>query len=129
MFWKKKKLPDPVDTLAEFDDQRAAYRYVFRPGQGISIKFKGKSVRVTDISAGGLAFINRGFKKYDTDTISVDLDIPNYPGDRRFTGQLRILHLNREGICHCIFENCTVDDYEFIHKYVLELQKQDLKNK
>ena len=127
MFWKKKTSDSPA--IIEYDDQREAFRYVFQPEDRLSMVFKGKSVSVLDISAGGMAFTDQGFEKYDTDTISLDLDIPNYRGETRLSAQVRILHLTREGICHSIFESCGVDEYERIHKYVLEMQKQDLRYK
>ncbi len=89
--------------------------------------FYGKTVSILDISAGGLACTNNGFNKYDIDRVSLELEIPNLPGTSVFNAQVRILHLTRNDICHCIFENCSVDEYEVIHKYVLEMQKQDLK--
>ena len=128
MFWKKKK-PPAVDTLVEFDDKREAFRYVFPPGKRLPIVFRGKPVRVLDLSAGGIAFTDEGFKVYDTDTIQLNLSMPNYMGNTVLKVQVRVLYVTDKGLCHCIFENCLVEDYELIHKYVLEMQKQDLKNR
>lgn len=127
MFWKKKKKTTDPLTISDIDDQRAAFRYVFQPEQRLSMTFKGRTVTVLDISAGGLACTNHEFKKYDIETVTLELKIPNQSKFSVFTADVRILHLTRDDRCHCIFENCTVDEYEIIHKYVLEMQKQDLK--
>jgi len=43
-----------------------------------------------------------------------------------FSAQLRILDIFGQGVCHSIFENCTIQKYEIIHKYVLEMQKKEM---
>ena len=88
--------------------------------------FKQKAVKVLDLSAGGMAFKNEGFIQYDVDQITFLLNLPNSVGNLKFTAQLRILNINNKGICHCIFENCTIEEYEMIHKFVFEMQKMDL---
>ena len=125
MFWKKKK---PVtDTIVpDSDDQRESYRYEFEEGQGFEMIFQGKTVTVLNISAGGLAFKNSGFKQFDTDFVKFTLDIPNFTGNTDFYAGLRILNISENDICHCIFEQCSLDQHELIHKYVLEMQKNDL---
>jgi len=73
-----------------------------------------------------MAFRDEGFTRYDVDQITLVLDIPNYRGETFFSAQLRILDISERGICHCIFENCTIQKYEIIHKYVLEMQKKEM---
>tara|TARA_B100000614_G_C14396633_1_gene431987 strand:+ start:66 stop:476 length:411 start_codon:yes stop_codon:yes gene_type:complete len=128
LFWKKKK-PPAVDTLVEFDDKREAFRYVFPPGKRLPMVFKGKPVRVIDLSAGGIAFTNEGFKTNETDTVQLNLKMPNYKGNTVFKAVAKVIRVTDKGICHCLFENCRVEDYELLHKYVLEMQKQDLKKR
>jgi len=111
----------------DLDDQRAAFRYVFKEKDRPTLVFKGKTVRIYDISAGGVAFENKGFSKYDADGICLNMDMPNFHGNPVLSVQVRILHLTASQICHGIFENCSVDEYEMIHKYVLEMQKKDIK--
>ena len=126
MFWKKKKqiidIQDPMDEK----DQREAFRYIFKGDKHLPMDFKQKPVNVLDISAGGMAFKDEGFMQYDVDQITLFLHLPNYTGDGKFTAQLRILNINDRGICHCIFEKCTIEEYEMVHRYVLEMQKSDL---
>lgn len=73
-----------------------------------------------------MAFINKGFSQFDFDFIKFKLDIPGFNGDSTFFAGLRILKIDSENICHCIFEQCSLDQHELIHRYVLEMQKHDL---
>ncbi len=126
MFWKKMKTTTDAIELMEEADQREAFRYVFKGDRHLSMIFKEKSVQILDISAGGIAFKGEGFRRYDADQISLFLNIPNYRGDATFSARLRILNITDNGICHCIFEKCTIEKYEMIHKYVLEMQKNEI---
>ncbi len=125
MFWKKKK-PVTDTIIYESGDKRQAYRYEFKPEQQLEVEFKGRTVRVINISAGGMAFKNNGFQQFDADFIKFDLDIPNFSGNTTFFAGLRILKISENDTCHCIFEQCSLDQHELIHKYVLEMQKHDL---
>ncbi|MCP3873021.1 MAG: PilZ domain-containing protein [Desulfobacteraceae bacterium] len=125
MFWKKKK--QQTDTfIYESKDKRDAYRYDFKDGQGFEIQFKGKTLQVINISAGGIAFYNSDFEQFDSDFVKFKLDIPNFKDDTSFYTGLRILTIDETNICHCIFEQCSLEQHELIHKYVLEMQKDDL---
>ena len=126
MFWKKKKIIDTCVEETDYEDQRASFRYVFKKGRQLSMTFKNNIIQVLDISAGGMAFKNVAFKKYDSDQVSLVLDMPNYSGDPILNARIRILSITQSNICHSIFENCRVEEYEMIHKYVLEMQKQDM---
>ena len=125
MFWKKKQ-PLTDSIRYESKDRREAYRHHFNKGQGFWIEFKEEKVRVLNISAGGLAFENKGFKQFDFDLIKFTLDIPNYIGDSTFVARLKILEIDKDNICRSVFEQCPIEQQELIHKYVLEMQKDDL---
>ncbi len=125
MFWKKKSRQ--ADTIiCNSDCKRNAFRYDFKNNQGFTIRFRGRPVQVINISAGGLAFANNGFEPLDSGSVCFSLDIPNFRGNTEFASDLKILEIDPDGICHAIFENCTLEQYELIHKYVLEMQKNDL---
>jgi len=126
LFWKKPKPAIDNNDPLETKDQREAFRYIFKGDRSLAMDFKGKPVRVINISAGGMAFRDEGFTRYDADQIHLHFDIPNYRGETLFSAQLRILDISNQGICHSIFENCTIQEYEIIHKYVLEMQKKDM---
>jgi len=131
LFWKKMTKTtdtceiDGKEIIAD-DDKREAFRYIFKKDHCLSMDFKQQAVKVLNISAGGLAFKGDGFTQYDVDQITLFLDIPNWRGVNKFSAQLRILNISTNGICHCIFENCTIEKYEIIHKYVLEMQKSEI---
>ncbi len=125
MFWKKKS-PETKIIHHDPDEHRYAYRYHFKERQGFSILFKGIKVFVLDIGAGGLSFKSQGFLPHDVDTIHFTLDVPNFKGNTSFSAELRILTIDENHLCHCLFEQCSLEQYELIHKYVLEMQKNDL---
>ncbi|WP_300462788.1 PilZ domain-containing protein [Desulfobacula sp.] len=118
----------PTTDTIFFDskDQRESFRYHFKTDQGFTIEFQGKKVMVLNISAGGISFYNEGFRQFDVDDITFTLDIPTMMKPPTFQVGLRILTLDQDNICHCIFERCTLEQHELIHKYVLEMQKNDL---
>jgi len=125
LFWKKKK--PATDTISHPSaDKREFFRYEFTKNRSLEIQFKEKSITVLNISAGGMAFENNGFVQFDFDFIKFDLDIPDFHGDPTFFAGLRILKIDTNNICHCIFEQCSLEQHELIHKYVLEMQKNDL---
>ena len=125
MFWKK---TNPENDIVSYEskNQRKSYRYHYKQGEGFKIEFKEKQVTVLNISAGGVAFFNHAFDQFDFDFIRFTLDIPNFKGDPSFFAGLRILKIDHNDICHCIFEQCSLEQHELIHKYVLEMQKNDL---
>lgn len=108
------------------DDQRESFRYEFREDQRLDLFFMQKNVSILNISAGGMAFENQEFEQFDFDFIKFKLDIPNFKGDSTFFAGLRILKIDANNICHCIFEQCSIEQHELIHKFVLEMQKNDL---
>ena len=125
MFWKKKQ--PLTDTIRyESKNRRETYRHHFAKDQGFWIEFKGVKIRVLNISADGLAFENKGFKQFDMDLVRFTLDIPNFKGDAAFASRLKILKIDENNICRSIFEDCPIEQHELIHKYVLEMQKDDL---
>lgn len=126
MFWKKKTTTEYIEPMST-ENQRESFRYAFTKHRSLSMVFKQKTVTILNISAGGMAFTNNGFKQYEADQIALFLDIPNFRGDPEFPALVRILNITPNGVCHCIFENLTIKEYEIIHKYVLEMQKIDLK--
>jgi len=125
LFWKKKK-PETDIIEYESDSLRESYRYQFKDNQGFQITFKDKKVLIVNIGAGGIAFYNNGFKESDSDVVSFTLNIPNFTGDSNFCAKLKIITIDDNNICHSVFENCSPAQSELIHKYVLEMQKDDL---
>lgn len=131
MFWNKKKKADDIileDPQAESGQRREAFRYLFKRKERPIMIFKKTKVLIINISAGGVAFYsNRTFRQYEEDMIHMNLKVPGQYEGGRLSVKVRILGVTREGVCNCIFENCTIDQYEQIHQYVFELQKRDLR--
>jgi len=124
LFWKKEK-PKTDTIIIESEDQRESYRYYFKNEKGFYITFKEKKVLTLDISAGGMSFKNNGFQQFDFDFIKFKLYIPNFNGDPTIYAGLRVLKIDPNDICHCIFEQCSLEQHELLHRYVLEMQKND----
>lgn len=132
MFWKKTKIHNPdilPDILLDASNHREAFRYEFKPHDTLSIQFLDRTVQLVNISAGGIAFMNSGFIKNQADLVEFDLDIPNYPGNSDIVTKIRILDIDDHNICHCVFEDCSAIQQEIIHKYLLEMQKIELKTR
>ncbi len=125
MFWKKKKSSDLFRDPTG-DNHRNAFRYPFGTKDGPQGAFMGKIIRLINISAGGLAFANQDFDQYDVGLFSMDLEVPEHDFHVAFEALVRILLITDDQVCHAIFEHCHIQDYEILHKYVLELQKRDL---
>ena len=79
-----------------------------------------------NISAGGLAFKADGFAVNDGDEVSLTLMVPGSGKQFNINVRLHIFEIKSPDICHCTFENLDPDQEELIHRYVLEMQKQDL---
>lgn len=125
MFWKKKgPITDAIKGVSP--DKRESFRYSFKTDRALEITFKGKKVGVINISSGGISFGNADFRPLDFDHIRLRLDIPHFTGNTSFSAGLRILKIDEDNICHCIFEQCSLEQHELLHKYVLEMQKHDL---
>jgi len=125
LFWKKKN-PETDIIESASRDKRDSFRYHFKKDKQLQILFKKQPVKVINISAGGMSFSDIGFQQFDVDSIQFSLDVPNYKGETTFLAKLRILTIDENAICHCIFEQCSLEQHELIHKYVLEMQKDDL---
>ncbi len=113
--------------LDEESERRQTFRYFFKEGDGPKIQFKGKDIIVLDISAGGIQFKNKGFTLLETGSVQFDLDFSNDKGDTNFKADLRILEIDENNICHCLFENCTLEYHELVYKYVMTKQETDFK--
>ncbi len=126
MFSKKKNTTIKVIDPGEADNRRQAYRYIFSQQTAPEITFKQRSVPLMNISAGGLAFKATGFAVNDGDEAVLDLTVPGSGKHFNIHVRLHIFEIKAPDICHCCFENLDPDQEELIHRYVLEMQKQDL---
>lgn len=104
------------------DSRREAFRYTSLDGQPIfMMEFSGKSVSVLDISAGGLSFNGAGFKVGQIDRVILPIQ-PVLALD------LKVVQIDENDVCHALFESITEAEGDILHRFVLERQKQDLRN-
>ncbi len=119
MFWKKKIKPDK--KLKAPEEARQAYRVAPDPENPLFLNLAGQSLEILEISSGGLAFKNQGFKAEDT--FKVDFVLPT---GGAINTRIKILRIDEEGICRCNFVNLDMKSEDVLHRYVLVRQKDDL---
>ncbi|MBC8432702.1 MAG: PilZ domain-containing protein [Desulfobacterales bacterium] len=119
MFWKEKQNNSEIFSF-ESNDRRSSYRVLPPANAPIVFKCGGEKVQMVNISAGGLAFKNKGFKSGDTQTIELLLPYQNVT----LAPILEINTIDDQNVCHCRFREIGEDEVEAIHKYVLKRQKE-----
>ena len=119
MFWKEKQNNSEIFSL-ESNDRRLFYRVFPHSNAPIVFEFGGEKVQMVNISAGGLAFKNKGFKSGDTQTIEFLLPDQNVT----LAPVLEINTIDDQNVCHCQFREIGEDEVEAIHQYVLKRQKE-----
>ena len=124
MFWKEKRNNSEMFSF-ESNDRRSFYRASPLANAPIVFEFGGKKVQVVNISAGGLAFKNKGFKSGDTQTIALLLPRQNVT----LAPILKINAIDDQNVCHCQFREIGEDEIELIHQYVLKRQKAVIQSK
>ena len=126
MFWKKKS--KPKDSLIETTDEvRGAFRVEPLPNEPIDFQYLGKTVRVLDISAGGVSIKDDHFVEGQREKVTLPL-----PGDepRELKVMLEVVRiLDAKGVCCCQFVDLTNEQDDMVGEYVLERQKHDLQKK
>ena len=121
MFWKKKNKKE--EKLKAPDEARQAYRVVPDPENPLLLNLKGNSLEIVEISSGGLAFKNQGLKAGSSHMIDFVL-----PTGGAIQSRIKILRIDEEDICRCIFINLDTESEDSLHRYVLVRQKDDLRS-
>ncbi len=121
MFWKKKNKPDKIFKAPE--EARQAYRVAPDPEYPLLMNLEGQSLEILEISSGGLAFKNKGFKAENT--YKVDFVLPTGGAIKT---HIKILRIDEEEICRCNFVNLDTRSEDALHRYVLVRQKDDLRS-
>ncbi len=121
MFWKKKKID--VELPSNRADHREAFR--IRPGSDrpVLLKAAGTSAYLLNISGTGCAFRSSSFKldAKAVGTLTITSD------DLVFPLSFRVI--SKQGdLCHCEFTKISSLAREAIHAYVLDMQKQLIRN-
>jgi hypothetical protein len=124
LFWKRTRTKTELIDI-EADDRRSTFRV--RPHKKFPVysRISGKEVRVTDLGAGGIAFVNIDFK--EGSEYSAVIKLPDHAGE--ICVSLHIIKIDHHDICRCCFNEIDEDSINAIHKYVLEVQKEEIKEK
>lgn len=125
MFWKRKKADS--DLLApdlfyiDSENRRGSYRVNPPEGEPIFIQLNNEKFRLIDIGALGFSFQNKGF--HINDEYDVDFYLEGYI--KKIFARMYIVSIDEQDICHCAFQELNKEDFEAIHKYMLEKQKEE----
>ena len=124
MFWKKRDKSDDIVSF-ESNDARTSFRVSPLSTEPITLEFNGRPVLLKNIGAAGIAFGNRGFMKGDSQPVTFIL-----PGENvKVSADARIVEIDSDGVCHCRFAGLSEDDYNAIHRYMLAVQIQEIREK
>jgi len=111
------------------ENKREAFRYHPLSPNSLTVNFLGKNLPLIDISAGGVSFKNQGFIKGNRDLITLVLEDSELKPNHLLSIAIRIIHIDTENICHCLFENPLNDQKEAIHHFLLVKQKKEIRQK
>lgn len=126
MFWKKKKVPTEQFTH-ESSNKRAAFRLKFDKNNSLDIKFKGDHFTILNLSATGMSFQNKGLAPGDSGISTFLFEFTNQKAPVLMALEMQIIKIDTNNISHGIFQNCSEDSIEVIHKYILEKQKEKIR--
>ena len=140
MFWKRKinweeiksVLLNPLKREEESDselfvlktsERRNSYRVQPSKDEPILFRLEDESVEVKDISAAGLSFKNENYAIGELFTVNIDL-----PGlGPTVHATLQIISIDQYNRCHCEFLRIEEAACERIHQYVLNRQKEQVR--
>jgi hypothetical protein len=129
LFWKKKTDEDKESKSKLFhlpkEDKRQAFRIAPDPNDPILVHLADKKVKVMEISSGGISFLDQGLKSKAVYPVSFTLPITG----ALVKAKLRVLRVNRKGICQCRFVALDEKTENEIHRYVLARQKEILRSR
>lgn len=126
MFWKKKKISTEKFTH-QSSDKRETFRLEFDRHDRFEIDFRSKQIHLSDLSASGMSFENEGFKDNDSGVVRFFFTFKNLKSPVSIKLELQIIKIDSDNICHAIYVNCSEENKEIIHKYVLEKQKERIR--
>ena len=90
----------------------------------VEIDFDGKTLRLKNIGAVGVAFPNDGFQVGDTQVIDLAL-----PGESEaLSAKVEIVDIDEDDVCHCTFVGLEQESVNAIHRYMLRVQIAEIRN-
>ena len=122
MFWRRKQSSKEIFAF-DSTDRRSSFRVSPPLDEPIAVEFWGRSFLIKDIGALGLSFRNDDLKAGDSQRVVFDL-----PGeDLTVSAMTQIVEIDRRDVCHCRFIALDDDLANAIHRYLLRVQKQELR--
>jgi hypothetical protein len=122
LFFKKKKKVD-IEIPDENGDHRDAYRIKPEPTRPIILNLAGNSYHIVNISGTGCCFRSHNFPEgYQAPgTLRIPSD------DIIFPVNVQVVSKQRD-LCRCQFIKISARAEDAIHAYVLEVQKNSIRN-
>ena len=121
MFWKKKPKID-IREDPKFDDNRSAYRIAPDKNKPVILTISGSSYHALNISGTGACFRSQSFVSGMKCTAMVRLPSE----DTIFPVKMEIIS-TQQGLCRCSFINIHEDAENLLHSYILDLQKEKIR--
>ncbi len=126
MFWKKKKI-STEKFIHESSNKRETFRFEFDDESNFQIEFNTKQLVIINLSATGMSFHNEDFVMGDSGMVKFYFIFTNIKSPIPIKLEMQIIKIDENNICHGIFENCSEEKKEIIHKYILEKQKERIR--
>lgn len=126
MFWKKKKI-STEKFIHESSDKRKTFRFEFDDKSNFQIEFNTKQLAIINLSATGMSFHNEGFETGDSGMVKFYFIFTDIKSPAPIKLEMQIIKIDENNICHGIFKNCSEENREIIHKYILEKQKERIR--
>lgn len=122
MFWKKKTKDTGKKLFKNPTETRGAFRVYPSKENPIIIKVGSTDLIAVDISAGGISFDNKNFKKGATYPLEVTLP----RGKGTFTVETEVLKIDDKDVCRCKIVGLNPDQEDQVHSYILDRQKEEI---
>ena len=122
MFWKKsnKKEGNPNKLFSIPSQGRSSFRVTPSLTAPLNATLDEKPILILNISSGGFCC-----KTNDVEVgniYSTEVFLP--PENQKISGSVEILEINGDNNCRCRFLDLSLDFENFIHRYVLNRQKE-----
>jgi len=123
LFWRKKKKID-LEIPSDASEHRSAFRVKPDPARPMILNLAGNSYPLTNVSGTGCCFRSHNFP--EGFVAACTLKIPSE--DIIFPVSIRVVARKRD-LCRCVFTKITTKAEDAIHAYVLEVQKELIRNR
>lgn len=121
MFWKKKKKSN-LEFNGDQSDYRSAYRIAPDKTRPVIITVMENSFHALNISGTGICFRSHNFP--EGTTIEATIRLPSE--DKKFPVTIEVV-TKQNDMCRCSFRKIRPDSENLLHAYVLEVQKNKIR--